>query len=75
MYQAVGVFNKIKQGAMLFVFHPNQVHSKNRALREEVYRANITKASSGDLDNSPIIQKILQLRKETAKLLGYDNYA
>ncbi|KAH1073179.1 hypothetical protein J1N35_025507, partial [Gossypium stocksii] len=30
-------------------------HARNRALREEVYRAYITRASSGDLDNTPII--------------------
>lgn len=51
------------------------VHAKNRKLREEVYRANITKASTGEVDNSQIIQKILQLREQTAKLLGYNNYA
>ena len=45
-----------------------------RALREEVYRASLTKASSGELDNSPIIDKILSLRQESAKLLGFDNY-
>lgn len=28
-----------------------------RALREEMYRASITRASSGDIDNTPIIEK------------------
>ncbi|KAG9129770.1 hypothetical protein Leryth_015466 [Lithospermum erythrorhizon] len=50
-------------------------HAKNRTLREEVYRAFINRASSGDLDNTPIIDKILKLRLEKAKLLGYNNYA
>ncbi|XAR51455.1 Oligopeptidase A [Bertholletia excelsa] len=50
-------------------------HAKNRALREEVYRAYVTRASSGDLDNTEIIDQILKLRLETAKLLGYNNYA
>jgi oligopeptidase A len=50
-------------------------HAKNRTLREEVYRAYITRASSGDLDNTPIIEQILKLRLENAKLLGYNNYA
>ncbi|KAG9440093.1 hypothetical protein H6P81_020258 [Aristolochia fimbriata] len=49
-------------------------HAKNRSLREEVYRAYITRASSGDLDNTPIIEQILKLRLEKAKLLGYNNY-
>ncbi|PNT69733.1 hypothetical protein BRADI_3g60550v3 [Brachypodium distachyon] len=50
-------------------------HAKNRALREEVYRAYLTRASSGDLDNTNIISQILKLRLEKAKLLGYKNYA
>lgn len=52
-----------------------QVHSKNRPLREELYRAFITRASSGDSDNTPIIQQILKLRKERAALLGYSCHA
>ena len=46
-----------------------------RALREEMYRANITRASSGEQDNSPIIEKVLSLKQEKAHLLGYDNFA
>ncbi|KAL3526960.1 hypothetical protein ACH5RR_011616 [Cinchona calisaya] len=49
-------------------------HARNRTLREEVYRAYVTRASSGDLDNTPIINQILTLRLEKAKLLGYNNY-
>lgn len=49
-------------------------HARNRTLREEVYRAYVTRASSGDLDNTPIIDQVLQLRLEKAKLLGYNNY-
>ncbi|XP_008803786.1 probable cytosolic oligopeptidase A [Phoenix dactylifera] len=56
-------------------FHPVMLHAKNRSLREEVYRAYITRASSGDLDNTPIIAQILKLRLEKARLLGYSNYA
>ncbi|XP_068657697.1 probable cytosolic oligopeptidase A [Aristolochia californica] len=50
-------------------------HARNRSLREEVYRAYITRASSGDLDNTSIIEQIIKLRMEKAKLLGYNNYA
>ncbi|RZC94506.1 hypothetical protein C5167_026238 [Papaver somniferum] len=49
-------------------------HSRSRSLREEVYRARITRASVGETDNSPIIDEILKLRLEKAKLLGYNNY-
>ncbi|PON97095.1 Peptidase M3A/M3B [Trema orientale] len=50
-------------------------HARNRSLREEVYRAYVTRASSGDLDNTSIIEEILKLRLEKAKLLDYNNYA
>ncbi|XP_039123031.1 probable cytosolic oligopeptidase A [Dioscorea cayenensis subsp. rotundata] len=50
-------------------------HACNRSLREEVYRAYISRASSGGLDNTPIIEQILKLRLEKARLLGYNNYA
>lgn len=56
-------------------FVPVMQHVQNRSLREEVYRAYVTRASSGDLDNCPIIAKILELRLKKAKLLGYNNYA
>ena len=56
-------------------FFPVMTHGKNRALREELYRATITRASSGDIDNSPLITRILELRAEQATLLGYPNYA
>ena len=47
----------------------------SRALREELYRAFLTRASDGDIDNSPIIEQILALRGEKAALLGFENYA
>ncbi len=50
-------------------------HLKNRAIREKLYRAYISRASSGDHDNSQIIQRILQLKTEVAKTLGYQCHA
>nr|POE76618.1 organellar oligopeptidase a, chloroplastic/mitochondrial [Quercus suber] len=50
-------------------------HARNRSLREEVYRAYVTRASSGDLDNTSIIDQTLKLRLEKANLLNYKNYA
>ncbi|TKY69988.1 Organellar oligopeptidase A [Spatholobus suberectus] len=50
-------------------------HARNRSLREEIYCAYITRASTGDLDNTEIIDQILKLRLEKAKLLNYNNYA
>uniref|UniRef100_A0A7N1A6I8 oligopeptidase A n=1 Tax=Kalanchoe fedtschenkoi TaxID=63787 RepID=A0A7N1A6I8_KALFE len=50
-------------------------HVRNRSLREELYRAYIARASSGDFNNTPLIERILELRFEKAKLLGFKNYA
>lgn len=56
-------------------FGPFMQHCRNRVLREKVYRAYITRASEGDVDNTPLIPQILKLRKEKAELLGYANFA
>ncbi|GAB4814977.1 hypothetical protein N2152v2_002023 [Parachlorella kessleri] len=56
-------------------YFPVMTHAKNRPLREEMYRANITRASSGDINNTPIIDRVLELRGEKARLLGYANHA
>ncbi len=50
-------------------------HATRRDLREAVYRAYITRASSGEKDNLPLIGRILSLRKELAALLGFANFA
>ena len=49
---------------------PFLTHADNRDLRETVYRAHVGRASSGDLDNSSLIESILSLRAEQAKSLG-----
>ncbi len=56
-------------------FGPFMQHCRNRSLREKVYRAFITRASEGEIDNTPLIPQILKLRKEKAQLLGYANFA
>ena len=56
-------------------FYPFMQHHRVRAHREQVYRAYVTRASSGELDNSELIQKTLQLRKEQAALVGFDSFA
>jgi oligopeptidase A len=56
-------------------FGPFMEHSRRRDLREQLYRAFITRASSGDGDNTPLITRILRLRQEKAALLGYENFA
>lgn len=54
---------------------PVTLHATNRALREELYRAFVTRASTGSCDNTPIIDRILELRLEKANLLGFPNHA
>ena len=54
---------------------PFMQHSRKRGQREQVFRASITRASNGTLDNSAFIDRILALRKEKAALLGYPTYA
>lgn len=49
--------------------------SLSRTLREEVYRAYITRGAVGDSDNGPIIESILALRHEQAQLVGYPSFA
>jgi oligopeptidase A len=54
---------------------PVLTHCTNRALREELYRAFISRASGGDRDNTPNIARILALRKEKAALVGMASHA
>ncbi len=56
-------------------FGPFLQHSQRRDLREQVYRAYISRAASGELDNWEIIEKVLKLRQEEAQLLGFQTYA
>ncbi|MEX2287360.1 MAG: M3 family metallopeptidase, partial [Planctomycetaceae bacterium] len=50
-------------------------HCRVRELRETVYRAFITRASEGELDNGQLIPHILRLRKEKSQLLGFETFA
>lgn len=48
---------------------------KDRALRETFYRAYMTRATSGEFDNKPVIQEMVNARRELAALLGNKSYA
>ncbi len=50
-------------------------YSKCRNLREKIYKAQVSRASVGELNNKNIIEEILILRKNQANLLGYENWA
>ncbi|MEL7420837.1 MAG: M3 family metallopeptidase [Cyanobacteria bacterium J06555_3] len=54
---------------------PYMKYAANRELREKLYKAFVSRASSGELDNRGNIDRILALRKEKANLLGFANFA
>ena len=60
---------------------PVMQFAKSSTLRQRLYKAYVTRASDqcdpefAALDNSKLIAEILQLRKEEALLLGFNNYA
>ncbi|ERT06995.1 peptidase M3 family protein [Lyngbya aestuarii BL J] len=56
-------------------FSPFLKFSKRRDLREQVFKAYISRASNGELNNFPLIERILELRQEKSKLLGFSSYA
>ncbi|MCF6441521.1 oligopeptidase A [Pseudoalteromonas luteoviolacea] len=59
---------------------PIMTYADNRDLREQMYRAFVTRASDqgpngGEFDNSAIMTEALALRHELAVLLGFDSFA
>ncbi len=46
-------------------------YGQNRLLREKLYKAYVTRAP----DNAEVIDEILKLRDEKAKILGFDHYS
>tara|TARA_R110002033_G_scaffold12955_4_gene38962 strand:- start:17 stop:2056 length:2040 start_codon:yes stop_codon:yes gene_type:complete len=59
---------------------PVMTYSENRELREECYRAFVTRASdqgpnAGEFDNTNNMNEIVALRHELANLLGFASYA
>ncbi len=61
-------------------FGPFLQYSHRRDLRERAYKAHVSRASGdeaieGAPDNRPVIERILTLRQEQARRLGYANWA
>ena len=59
-------------------YMPIMQYADNRALREKMYRAYVTRASEfgpAELDNTGLIERIVVLRNDAALLLGFNNYA
>jgi len=72
------------QGCLATLEFPSYIpiitYADNRALRRELYEAYVTRASdagpnAGRWDNTPVMEKLLALRHESAQLLGFKNYA
>ncbi|MGB4015871.1 M3 family metallopeptidase, partial [Petrimonas mucosa] len=71
---------KGKEGWMFDLSAPSYIgfmkYSTRRDLREKLYMAYNTKSvMGGEFDNRANVQKIVNLRLQIAKLLGYPNYA
>jgi len=59
-------------------YWPVMQYADDRALRETLYRASATRASEfgkAEWDNTGLIGRILELRREDAHMLGYANFA
>ena len=54
---------------------PALARLKNRALREKIYKASIERSNGGTADNNAVIARMVRLRAERARLLGYPNHA
>lgn len=57
---------------------PVMQYAEDRELRATLYRAFATRASefgNPEWDNSKVMERVLELRRETAELLGYASYA
>ena len=51
-------------------------HLDNRALRQKIMEASLARGSRGNAyDNTALISRVMALRAEEAKMLGYPNYA
>lgn len=69
------------EGKWLFTLHNPSVmpflqYADNRALREKIFNGYINRGNNNnDADNKEVVRKLVALRLEKAKLMGYDDYA
>jgi peptidyl-dipeptidase Dcp len=54
---------------------PPLAQLKNRALRERIYKASLSRGVGGEFDTTAILADMVKLRAERAKLLGYAHHA
>jgi len=56
-------------------YQPAMMFLNDRNLREQLYRAFTGRATAGDTDNRPLVLEIAQLRRQRARLLGFEHHA
>ncbi|PHS14890.1 MAG: oligopeptidase A [Kangiella sp.] len=74
---------KEKEGYLVTLEIPSYIaimtYADDRELREEVYRAYVTRSSEfsedKNIDNSQVMEELLSLKNKKAKLLGFAHYA
>ena len=76
----VGNENADTKGKYVFTVHvpsmePFLMNCSNRELRKQLWTAYSTRCTSGETDNTEIINQIANLRLERAKLFGYPSHA
>ena len=71
-----------REGSKITLQYPSYApiiqYAHDRKLRERMYRAFTTRASEfgkPEWDNGPVLLEILKLRREQARLLGFDSFA
>ncbi len=67
------------EGKWVFTLHapsrlPLLQYADSRELRQQIYEGYVNQATSGEYNNIPVINKILQTRSKKAKLLGFDSF-
>lgn len=72
--------SKDKEGWLFNLQYPSHVpfmkYADNRALREQMFRASSSRGNHGnEFDNNVVIKRIVELRLEKAKLLGFKTHA
>jgi len=56
-------------------YTPVLTYMHDRAIREKLYRVFTARATEPERDNRPIIVRILELRQEKARMLGFGDFA
>lgn len=77
---AIAAKDRGRDNQWLFTLHapsllPFLQYSEIRELREKLWKASSSKAFGGQFDNQELIKKIVGLRHERAKLLGFNSHA